>query len=274
MMAGMSSPDPNAHTGTFPWLVYGAEFLGTALLIAVGLSIVIVDFGSGSPVIRWLPDAATRRLLTGFLFGATGAAIAISPLGRESGAHINPVVTLAFRLLGKLRTRDVFGYVTAQLAGAVLGATPLLWWGTMGRGVDFGATVPGSGYGPGWALLGETVTTFALIAGLFSFLRHRRWRRFTPAMFPLLYAVMVWAEGPVSGTSTNPARSLGPAVVSGVWGGWWIYWAGPLLGTLLGVLLFRLRWLRRTEVEIAKLYHFEHDRYGVFRRDSVRLRRD
>jgi len=104
-----------------------------------------------------------------------------------------------------------------------------------------------------------------LIVGLFLFLGHRRLRRFTPLLFPFLYAVMVYLEAPVSGTSTNPARSLGPSVISGVWSGWWIYFAGPLIGTLAGLGLHQFTWLNRFEVEIAKIYHFQHDRYSVFK---------
>jgi aquaporin Z len=240
--------------------------MGTALLVAVGLSIVILNFGQGSPITTLVPGAPARRLITGFLFGSTGALIAISPIGKESGAHINPVVTVAFWMMGKLRARHALGYVIAQLAGAVLGALPLIVWGAMGRSVSFGATIPGAGYGTWWPLLGEVVTTFALISGLFYFLRRRALRRFTPALFPVLYAVMVFMEAPVSGTSTNPARSLGPAVVSGTWNSWWIYWIGPLLGALLTVATFRLTGLRWLEIEVAKLYHFGHDRYGVFHR--------
>lgn len=252
------------HARSFPWLLFGAELVGTALLVAIGLSVVILAFGQGSFVVHYLPDPGLRRLITGFLFGTTGALIALSPLGRESGAHINPAVTLAFWLMGKLRTRHALIYLTAQLAGAIAGSVPLLLWGAMGRSVSFGATTPGSGYGTGWALLGETVTTFALITGLFLFLSHRRIRSFTPALFPFLYAVMVFLEAPVSGTSTNPARSLGPALISGEWKVWWVYWLGPLLGTLIGVALFRSTWLQHFEVKVAKLYHFEHDRYSVF----------
>ena len=115
-----------------------------------------------------------------------------------------------------------------------------------------------------WALLGEAATTFALIFALFTFLRNRRWRAFTPAIFAPLYAIMVWLEAPISGTSTNPARSFGPSVISGLWDGWWIYWLGPLIGTLIAVAAFR--WIRRQhdEIEVAKIYHFEHDRYGIF----------
>lgn len=249
---------------SFPWLLFGAELIGTALLVAIGLSVVILDFGHGSFVVHYLPNPGLRRLITGFLFGTTGALIALSPLGKESGAHINPAVTLAFWLMGKLRIRHALVYLSAQLAGAIAGSVPLLLWGQIGRSVGFGATIPGSGYGPAWALLGETATTFALITGLFFFLSQRRIRAFTPALFPVLYAVMVFLEAPVSGTSTNPARSLGPAVISGDWQDWWVYWLGPLLGTLMGIALFRLTWLQHLEISVAKLCHFEHDRYSVF----------
>jgi aquaporin Z len=257
--AGRGAPAPPV-----PWLLLGSEFLGTALLVGIGLSVVILDFGRGSQVVSLIPGAGWRRLLTGFLFGATGGLIALSPLGRESGAHINPVVTLGFWLMGRLRARHVPGYILAQLGGAAAGALPLLAWGALGRSVDFGATQPGTGYGAGLAILGEAAATFALIVGLFFFLRHRRLRPFTPTLFPLLYAVLVFLEAPISGTSTNPARSLGPALISGAWQGWWIYWLGPLIGMLLGVAVFRLTPLRWLEIEVAKVYHFEHDRYGVF----------
>jgi aquaporin Z len=242
-----------------------AEFVGTALLIVVGVSLVILDFGAGSPVLTLLPDAGLRRLLTGFGFGAVGALIAVSPVGKASGAHINPVVTLAFWLKGAIGGRLVAGYVAAQFAGAVVGALPLLAWGRMGRSVQFGATHPGTGYGPGAALLGEIVTTAALVLGLFLFVGHRRLRPFTPLLFPVLYAVMVYLEAPISGTSTNPARSLGPAAVAGAWHGWWVYVVGPVAGALLGVAAHTFTWVRRFEVEVAKLYHFEHDPHRVLR---------
>ncbi len=258
---GADSPPPSP----FPWRLYGAELLGTALLVAVGLSIVIVAFGRGSPVPGWLPDAAGRRCLTGFLFGLTGAAIAVSPLGKESGAHINPVVSVAFWRMSRLRAGHTLGYVVSQCLGAALGAVPLLLWRGMGRSVNFGATVPGAAFGPAEALAGEILTTFAMVFLLFLFLRHPRLKRFTPALFPPLYAVMVGLEAPLSGTSTNPARSLGPALIAGVWQGGWIYWLGPLLGALLAVAAHRSPRIRLGELEVAKLYHFAHDRYGVFR---------
>jgi aquaporin Z len=254
-----------------------SELIGTAVLVLVGLSLVILMFGAGTPMARLVPDEGVRRLITGFLFGTTGACIALSPVGKVSGAHINPAVTLAFRLMGKLDLPTTLGYVGAQLVGAVAGSLPLLLWGAMGESVAFGATLPGPGIPVSKALFGEVVTTLAMVTLLAVFLGFRTIRPFTPALFPPLYALMVWAEASVSGTSTNPARSLGPAVVSGQWTGHWIYWVGPIAGMLAAVLACSFLAKR---IEVAKLYHFDSDRDRLFRRmaqspgDGGRVARD
>ncbi|MGC8488054.1 MAG: aquaporin, partial [Clostridia bacterium] len=95
--------------------LFVSEFIGTALLVAIGCSLVIVDFGVGSPIPHLIPSLPLRRAVTGLLFGSTGAAIALSPVGHESGAHINPVVSLAFCLRGTLQRPVAVGYVLAQL---------------------------------------------------------------------------------------------------------------------------------------------------------------
>lgn len=242
-----------------------SELVGTGLLVFVGLSVVIAMSGEGSPAASLIPDESHRRLFTGFLFGCTGAAIALSPVGRVSGAHINPAVSLGFWLMGKLERRLAFGYVAAQLLGALLGALPLLAWGEMGRSVAFGASTPGTGYSVPVALLGEVLTTFAMVALLCVFLAVRQLRRYTPAIFPPLYSIMVFLEGPISGTSTNPARSFGPAVVSGTWDAWWIYWVGPLAGMLAAIALCSAL---ADRIEMAMLYHFDSDRGRLLRGDG------
>ncbi len=90
----------------FHWRLFVSEMIGTALLVLGGLSLVIVMFGTGSPMAQLIPSEGLRRLITGFLFGTTGAAIALSKVGEVSGAHINPAVTLTFRLMGKLDLAD------------------------------------------------------------------------------------------------------------------------------------------------------------------------
>jgi len=256
-----------ARAARLPWALFASELAGTGVLVLVGLSLVIVMFGEGSPMRQLVPSEGVRRLITGFLFGAVGGSIALSPVGKLSGAHINPAVTFGFWLMGKLDMRVALGYVTAQLAGAVIGSLPLLAWGAMGRSVAFGATLPGRSYDSLTVLAGEALTTFALIAGLCVFLGVRELRRFTPALMPLLYSVMVFAEAPISGTSTNPARTFGPAIVSGQWQGWWIYWLGPAIGTMVAIVACSFLAVR---VEVAKVYHFASDRGGVFHRMSQR----
>ena len=248
-----------------PWSQFLSEVIGTALLLAIGLSIVTVMFGIGSPMPRRIPNEGFRRLITGFLFGGTGALIALSPVGRVSGAHINPVVTIGFRLMGKLHGRTAAAYIVAQFLGAILGSLTALLWGAMGRSISFGATLPDPRYSLPRLFLVEVAATFLMISLLAVFLSFRKLRPFTPAIFPPLYGLMGWIEGPISGSSTNPARSFGPAIVSGRWDQWWIYGTGPLIGMLLSVIAFSFL---ANRIETAKLYHFESDRRRFFRTEA------
>ncbi len=252
-----------------------SEFIGTALLVAVGCSFVVWDFGRGSPMIHWIPSAGFRRALTGFLFGSVGGSIAVSRVGKVSGAHINPVVSMGFWIRGKLTGRLALRYVIAQLAGGIIGTLALLLWGPLAQSTKDAATIPGAS-GVWVAALGEMGATFCLIVGLFSFVGHRSLRRFTPLLFPFLYAFLVYWEAPLSGTSTNPARSLGPAVVASAWHGWWVYWVGPGMGTMLALGVLSLaKPLTHWDMEVAKLYHFHRDPAGIFhqlKKDLVNIR--
>lgn len=236
-----------------------SEFLGTGLLLLAGLSLVIFMFGSGSPMAQLIPEVKVRQAMTGFLFGSIGASIALSPIGKLSGAHINPAVTMVFWLFRKIEGRLAITYILAQLTGGIIGCLPLIIWGQMGRSIDFGVTVPGAGYSMQTALLGEVITTFTMVSLLVIFIGFRKIRQFTPYMFPLLYAIMVPLEADISGISTNPARSLGPAVISGQWTAFWIYIAGPLTGALLASLAGSALARRIT---IAKIYHFDSESEG------------
>ena len=102
---------------------YLAEFAGTGLMLLIGLSAISVNFGEGSPVKDWLPNPHLRRLLTGIIFAGGATIIVYSLLGKRSGAHLNPAVTLAFFLLGKVGRRDAVAYVVAQVAAALVAAT-------------------------------------------------------------------------------------------------------------------------------------------------------
>ncbi len=239
------------------------EAAGTAALIVVGLSFVILDFARVSPIVAALPSAAARRALTGGLFGATGMTIALSGVGKVSGAHINPVVSLAFWCEGALPGRTLVAYVLSQCAGAIVGAVPLLLWGPWGSDVSYGATAPGM-HGLPAAFGGEVLTTFVMVTIVLIMVANHRSRSFTPLVFPPLYCLMVWLEAPLSGTSTNPARSLGPAVIGLHAHDYWLYVIAPSIGALLAVFTRRvIPGLGRLRIDVAKLAHFEYEAVHV-----------
>jgi len=249
---------PHPHDQLHP-AMYAAELAGTALLVLVGLSFVIALNGEGGPLLPFLPWPGPRRALSGFLFGSTAALIALSPLGRISGAHINPAATFAFWLENKIKWRDAIGYVLAQCLGGVLGALPLPFlWGRAGRSLHEGVTLPDPALPVIWPVLGEGLCAGLLVALIFLTAARKATQVFTPLVSVPLFTVLVWLEAPLSGASANPARSFGPAVVTGIWQDHWIYWVGPGLGAALAVMLLRIETLGHRRPEEARLFHFGH----------------
>jgi aquaporin Z len=242
------------------WPEYSAELIGTLLLVFGGLSAVVIDFGAGSPVALLLPSSSQRLLLTGLLFSGTGSLIALSPLGKRSGAHINPAVSLGFWMHGKMHFRDCAAYIVAQFVGAFLGAQMLaaVWRGHAGS-VHYGVTMPGTPtYTVAEAFFAEMALTCTLVLAIFLFVSSRRLMRWTPLMNWVLVGTMVWLEAPVSGTSLNPARSIGPALVASTWQNQWLYCIAPPLGAALAVLLYRSIMQGRRDLLTGKLFHSIH----------------
>jgi aquaporin Z len=230
-----------------------AELVGTALLLVGGLSAVIVVISPASPVaVLGLPGWLARGI-AGALFGLTGTLVTISALGKHSGAHLNPAMTLAFLIEGKISASHASWYVLGQCLGAIAGACTVLVWGPWGRPLRYGATTPALGLDPVLAVALETLCTVVLVGTVFVFLGHPRLRRFTPWTMSPMYAVMVSIEAPFTGTSTNPARSLGPAVATGTWPGFWIYLVGPVLGAAVGVALARALGRERRHIDQARI---------------------
>ena len=221
-----------------------SEAIGTAGLVFFGLSVVIFNWGEGSVVAKLIPSESIRRLLTGFLFGCVGCLVTLSPVGKISGAHINPAVSLAFWLAGKMNSFTMIRYIVAQMIGAVVGCLPLLLWGNQGKSVEFGITLPGES-GFTIAFVGEVIATASLIFYLYIFVGTTKLRDYTPFGIPVLYSILTWAEAPYSGCSTNPARSFGPAVIASNFHFYWIYWVAPVTGVLLVTIFFFFLIIRR-----------------------------
>jgi aquaporin Z len=245
------SPQP-AHAG-FHWRIWGAEAVATALLVLGALSSVALVLGDGSPVRESVASESVRLLLTGLLVGGCVSLIVISPLGRLSGAHLNPAVTLAFRIVGRVSGHDVFGYLVAQLAGALAGALVFrLLWGSVALSVDGGVTHPSEATAAAIGI--EAGMTGLLVGMIFVFLSRERLMRWTPLMLWPLLGVLVWQGSPYTGTSLNPARSTGPAVAFTDFADLWLYLLAPILGAVVVAALWQQRH-PESQPMTAKLFH-------------------
>lgn len=193
-----------------------AEMLGTFLLVLAGA-------GGG------LLHAKGQISLDGAVVapGLTVLAVILF-MGAVSGAHLNPVVSLAFALRGDFAWRRLPGYVIAQLLGAALACLFLL--AVFGNVEHLGATLPGPGYHAWQAFLIEVVLTGGLVSVILGTASAAQNVGSLAALGVGAYIALagLWAA-PVSGASMNPARSFGPALASGDWSAFWAYVAGPLL---------------------------------------------
>ena len=238
--------------------LFAAEAIGTGLLLFFGISAVIFNWGEGSVVAKLIPSESTRRLLTGFMFGSVGCLVTISPVGKISGAHINPAVTLAFWLRGRIRSATMFGYIISQLIGGIIGSIPLLIWGKQGESIQYGITLPGDA-GITSAFIGEIIATACLVIYLYVFIGTKRLRNYTPYGIPFLFAILTWAEATFSGCSVNPARSLAPALIAGNFTDQWVYWIAPAIGVIIVTLFFRWRRINRIyKMESARVSYHDH----------------
>jgi len=155
-------------------------------------------------------------------------------MGAISGAHLNPAVSLAFALRGDFPWKRVPGYIVIQLIGATLACLFLRW--VFGNVEHLGATLPGPGYKNWQALLMEIVLTALLVSVILGTASAAQNVGAIAALGVGGYIALagLWAA-PVSGVSMNPARSFGPALVSGDWTSYWVYVVGPVAGMLIAV---------------------------------------
>ena len=158
--------------------------------------------------------------------------------GHLSGAHINPAVTLAFTLTRHFSLREAAVYIAAQLAGATAAALLLLAVWT-DKPASLGATLPSVGAGS--ALVYEAVLSALL---MFVIMAVATDARAVGAAAAIAIGGTIGLDalfgGPVTGASMNPARSLGPALVSGEWRDFWVYVVGPVAGAAIGALAYQL----------------------------------
>ena len=214
-----------------------------------------------SPVGHLIASPLERRALMGLAMGTTFLGLVFSPWGKQSGAHMNPSVTLTFLRLGKVAPQDALFYVLAQFAGGLIGiATVALVAGSLvgNPSIRYLATVPDK-FGSGLAFAAEAVISFGMMLTVLIVSNSRSIARYTGFFAAALVVAYITIEAPLSGMSMNPARSFGPALVARLWDGLWIYFSAPPLGMLAAAQTYLL--VRRGHpVLCAKLHHENHKR--------------
>jgi aquaporin Z len=239
-----------------------AACLGLFMISAFAFGVVLEHPTSSAR--QLLEDPFTRRFLMGLAMGATATAIIYSPWGQQSGAHINPSITITFFRLGKVAAWDAVFYVGSQflggLTGAFMASVALASWASH-PAVNYVVTSPGN---PGAliAFIAEVAITFVLMTVILHVSNNPRSHKLTGLCAGMLVTAYITFEAPLSGMSMNPARTLASAVPAQHWTALWIYFTAPLIGMLAAAEIY-LRRRGTSGVACAKLQH-ENNKRCIF----------
>jgi aquaporin Z len=206
----------------------GAEAIATFAITAAATSIDVFYY-TGSTV-----DSVSRWLARGFV-----TSVVIYAFAETSGAHADPIVTLAFALRRVFPLRLTAAYIGAQFAGSF--AAALLLLPLFRSSLGLGASHPGPGFAPWEAAVCEIVLSFVLVLViLMTASEEAIIGKQSAIAVGFTVAVCGMCAGTISGASMNPARTLAPQIVAGAFGTIWVYVVGPLIGAMLAVLVHRL----------------------------------
>src|SRR5215469_3080483 len=252
-----------AATKHWPEYLIEAACLGLFMVSACSFTVLLEH--PASAIRQRLSSALVRRLLAGIAMGVTADAIIYSPWGKQSGAHLNPSVTLTFLRLGKVEPWDAGFYVVAQFIGGTLGVllSGLIWGHAIAeQNVRYAATMPGA-RGTGVAFVAEMVISFLMMTLILNVSNSPQIARFTGVIAGALVATYVTLESPLSGMSMSPARSLASAAPGGLWNSLWIYFTAPPLGMMLAARVYL--WLRGKDAVFCAKLHHDNDKRCIFR---------
>ena len=214
-----ASPDPSHH----PMKKYVAEFIGTFTLVFAGTGAIVINEAS---------KGAITHVGIALTFGLVVLAM-IYTLGDISGAHLNPAVTIGFWFSRRLRGHEVFLYTASQCAGALAASGVLRF--LFPNNELLGSTRPAGSNMQSFVL--ELLLTAILMFVILGVSTGAREKGITAGIVVgAIIGLEAMFAGPITGASMNPARSLGPAIVSAHLGSLWIYLVAPLLGGALGVV--------------------------------------
>jgi aquaporin TIP len=243
---GLTAEDLNEKT----WRAAFAEFLGVLLFVFVGAGAVAAITG----VLGLNPAQDTGALVAIALAHGLAIATMVAATASISGGHINPAVTFAMVVTGRMKAGPGVIYVAAQLAGAVVGALLLdavlvsAVEGNLGAHALNDSALSSSTAG----LIVEIILTFVLVFTVFAVAVDPRGpANLAPVAIGLAILIDHFVGVPLTGASMNPARSFGPALVANAWDDHWVYWIGPLAGGALAGLVYQYVFIAGSEEEPA-----------------------
>jgi aquaporin Z len=218
----------------------GAEFVGTLWLVLGGCGAAVLDAA--------FPNLGIGFLGVALAFGLTVLTMAYA-LGHVSGAHFNPAVTIGLWAGGRFPARDIIPYIIAQVLGAIVAAAILYAIATGKPGFSMAGGFACNGYADhspgGYSLIAcaisEIVMTFGFLIVILGSTHGAAPRGFAPLAIGLGLTLIHLISIPVTNTSVNPARSLGPAVFEGGWAlnQLWLFWTAPFVGALIAGFAYR-----------------------------------
>lgn len=209
---------------------YFAEFISTFALCFVGAGAICTDAATGGQV-GLVGIALAHGLVLAVFITATAA---------TSGGHVNPAVSVASAVTGRMPWGRALGYVVSQLLGAVAAGylLVLIFPDEVRATVGGGTPVPALGVSDATAVLVEIVLTFFLAFSILGTAVDGRAPKLGGLLIGLTVTFDILVGGPITGAAMNPARAFGPALAAGVWTSHWVYWVGPIVGAVLGALSY------------------------------------
>ena len=213
------------------WIQGIAEFFGTFFFIFIGLGSIatVIAIGKGS--------VDNGAIISIALAHGVGIMLAIITIGRISGGHVNPAVTIAFFITRHVRGEQLPIYFVAQAVGAFLGSIFVLF--VIGDYAKLGTNAPDLTHDLGTVFGYEVIASIFLMGTIYIVVHFKRLATLTGIAIGGIIAIDVLLFGEISGASMNPIRSLAPAIISGTPNDLWLYWTTPFIGTIIVAAIYK-----------------------------------
>jgi aquaporin-4 len=229
------------------WL---AEAIGTYCLVFFGplsIGLAVVAFGAGLSI----PAIVMIALAHGAAIG-----LMVYTFGHVSGGHFNPAVTISMLVTRRIHIKDGIAYIIFQIIGAIAAAATFkAILPDIGAKINYGTQAGPSALLHNSAASGvavEAILTFFLVTVIFMTAVHKK---AAAGMYGLAIGGMIFlihlVGVPLTGASVNPARTFGPALISGYWSYDWMYWVGPIIGAIIAGLAMNYIFVKKAEKEVA-----------------------